>query len=456
MKIYLVGGAVRDKLLGLPVQDRDYVVVGATPEQMVARGFKPVGADFPVFLHPETKEEYALARTERKSGHGYKGFTVYSAPDVTLEDDLRRRDLSINAMAEDEAGNLIDPYGGADDLRRGVLRHVSPAFAEDPVRILRVARFAARFADGTDDCMDAGGRAMPGAVAEARAACRNGSPTRSARSSSHVTGRGGGFAARNFHVAPATLALMRAMVASGEVDHLVAERVWEELRRALGEATPSRFFEVLRECGALARLFPEIEALFGVPQPEKHHPEVDTGVHILLVLDAAARLTTDTRARFAALMHDLGKGTTPKAEWPQHIGHEDRGAQLVREFCERLRVPNEYRDLAVIAARFHGHCHKVMELRAATLVDTFEAMDLFRRPERAALFVLACEADFRGRTGLDEQPYPQAGQFLRAFGAARGVDTAALAAGEKNGPEIGMKIRAARIGAVRQVLSLPV
>jgi tRNA nucleotidyltransferase (CCA-adding enzyme) len=408
MKIYLVGGAVRDKLLGLPVQDRDYVVVGATPEQMVARGFKPVGADFPVFLHPETKEEYALARTERKSGHGYKGFTVYSAPDVTLDDDLRRRDLSINAMAEDEAGNLIDPYGGAADLRGGVLRHVAPAFAEDPVRILRVARFAARLA------------------------------------------------ARNFHVAPATLDLMRAMVVSGEVDHLVAERVWEELKRALGEAMPSRFFQVLRECGALARLFPEIEALFGVPQPEKHHPEVDTGVHILLVLDAAARLTTDTRARFAALMHDLGKGTTPKAEWPQHIGHEDRGAQLVREFCERFRVPNEYRDLAVIAARFHGHCHKVTELRAATLVDTFEAMDLFRRPERAALFVLACEADFRGRTGLAEQPYPQAGQFLRAFGAARGVDTAALAAGEKNGPEIGVKIRAARIGAVRQVLSLPV
>jgi tRNA nucleotidyltransferase (CCA-adding enzyme) len=409
MKIYLVGGAVRDKLLGLPpVQDRDYVVVGATPEQMVAQGFKPVGADFPVFLHPQTKEEYALARTERKSGHGYRGFTVYSAPDVTLEDDLRRRDLSINAMAEDEAGNLIDPYGGADDLRRGVLRHVSPAFAEDPVRILRVARFAARLA------------------------------------------------ARNFHVAPATLELMRAMVASGEVDHLVAERVWEELRRALGEATPSRFIQVLRECGAHARLFPEIEALFGVPQPSMHHPEVDTGVHILLVLDAAARLTTDTRARFAALMHDLGKGTTPKAEWPQHIGHEDRGAQLVREFCERFRVPNEYRDLAVIAARFHGHCHKVMELRAATLVDTFEAMDLFRRPERAELFVLACEADFRGRTGLDERPYPQAGQFLRAFGAARGVDTAALAAGEKNGPEIGVKIRAARIGAVRQVLSLPV
>jgi tRNA nucleotidyltransferase (CCA-adding enzyme) len=409
MKIYLVGGAVRDKLLGLPpVQDRDYVVVGATPEQMVAQGFKPVGADFPVFLHPQTKEEYALARTERKSGHGYKGFTVYSAPDVTLEDDLRRRDLTINAMAEDEHGNLIDPYGGADDLRRGVLRHVSPAFAEDPVRILRVARFAARLA------------------------------------------------ARNFHVAPATLELMRAMVASGEVDHLVAERVWEELRRALGEATPSRFFQVLRECGALARLFPEIEALFGVPQPSMHHPEVDTGVHILLVLDAAARLTTDTRARFAALMHDLGKGTTPQAEWPQHIGHEDRGAQLVRDFCERFRVPNEYRDLAVIAARFHGHCHKVMELRAATLVDTFEAMDLFRRPERAELFVLACEADFRGRTGLDERPYPQAGQFLRAFGAARGVDTAALAAGEKNGPEIGLKIRAARIGAVRQVLSLPV
>ena len=405
MKTYLVGGAVRDKLLGLPVQDRDHVVVGSTPEEMVAKGFKPVGADFPVFLHPETKEEYALARTERKSGHGYKGFKVYAAPDVTLEDDLRRRDLTINAMAEDEQGQLIDPFKGAEDLRNGVLRHVSPAFAEDPVRILRVARFAARYA------------------------------------------RWG------FHVAHSTNKLMHEMVESGEVDHLVAERVWTELERALGEAKPSRFFETLRGCGALARLFPELDALFGVPQPEKHHPEVDTGVHIMLVLDAAAQLSPDTRVRFAALMHDLGKGNTPKAEWPQHIGHEERGVELVKNFCQRLRVPNEHRDLAVLAARFHAHCHRIAELRPATVVDTLEAMDAFRRPERVDLFVTACEADFRGRHGSEDKPYPQAGFFRRVFAAARAVDTSAIAAGGGQGQDIGARIREARIAAVRQVLS---
>ena len=405
MKIYLVGGAVRDKLLGLPVQDRDYVVVGSTPDEMVAGGFKPVGADFPVFLHPETKEEYALARTERKSGHGYKGFKVYAAPDVTLEDDLRRRDLTINAMAEDEHGQLVDPFGGADDLRQGVLRHVSAAFAEDPVRILRVARFAARYAKW------------------------------------------------GFHVAHSTNKLMQQMVESGEVDHLVAERVWTELERALGEDKPSRFFEVLRGCGALARLFPEIDALFGVPQPEKHHPEVDTGVHIMLVLDAAAKLSSDTRVRFAALMHDLGKGNTPKDEWPQHIGHEERGVELVQNFCQRFRAPNEYRDLALIAARYHAHCHKIAELRPATVVDTLEAMDAFRRPERVDLFVTACEADFRGRYGSDDKPYPQAGLFRRVFAAARAVDTSAIAAAGGNGPDIGARIRDARIAAVRQVIS---
>jgi tRNA nucleotidyltransferase (CCA-adding enzyme) len=404
MKTYLVGGAVRDKLLGLPVQDRDYVVVGSTPEEMVAKGFKPVGADFPVFLHPETKEEYALARTERKSGHGYKGFKVYAAPDVTLEDDLRRRDLTINAMAEDEQGLLIDPFKGAEDLRNGVLRHVSPAFAEDPVRILRVARFAARYAKW------------------------------------------------GFHVAHATNKLMREMVESGEIDHLVAERVWTELERALGEAKPSRFFEVLRGCGALQRLFPEIDALFGVPQPEKHHPEVDTGVHIMLVLDAAAKLSPDTRVRFAALMHDLGKGNTPQAEWPQHIGHEERGVELVKNFCQRFRVPNEHRDLAVIAARYHAHCHKIVELRPATVVDTLEAMDAFRRPERVELFVTACEADFRGRHGSEDKPYPQAGLFRRVFSAARAVDAAALAAQGGNGPDIGARVREARIAAVKAVL----
>jgi tRNA nucleotidyltransferase (CCA-adding enzyme) len=406
MKIYLVGGAVRDKLLGLPVQDRDHVVVGGTPDEMVAQGFKPVGADFPVFLHPVTKEEYALARTERKSGHGYKGFKVYAAPDVTLEDDLKRRDLTINAMAEDEQGKLVDPFGGAEDLRNGVLRHVSPAFAEDPVRILRVARFAARYAKW------------------------------------------------GFHVAHSTNKLMQQMAESGEVDHLVAERVWTELERALGEDKPSRFFEVLRGCGALARLFPEIDALFGVPQPEKHHPEVDTGVHVMLVLDAAAKLSPDTRVRFAALMHDLGKGNTPKQEWPQHIGHEERGVELVKNFCQRFRVPNEHRDLALIAARFHAHCHKIAELRPATVVDTLESMDAFRRPERVDLFVTACEADFRGRHGSEDKPYPQAGLFRSVFAAARAVDTAAIAAGGGHGPDIGARIREARIAAVRQVLSL--
>jgi tRNA nucleotidyltransferase (CCA-adding enzyme) len=405
MRVYLVGGAVRDRLLGLEVRDRDYVVVGATPEEMVAAGFKPVGADFPVFLHPQTKEEYALARTERKSGHGYKGFTVYAAPDVTLADDLKRRDLTINAMAEDEHGRLIDPYGGAADLAAGVLRHVSPAFAEDPLRILRVARFAARYVQ------------------------------------------------RNFRVSDETLALMRRMVESGEVDHLVAERVWAELERALGEPRPARFLEVLRDCGALARLFPEIEALFGVPQPELHHPEVDTGVHTLSVLDAAARLSGDPQVRFAALVHDLGKGSTPEDEWPRHLGHEERSAGLVRALCARLRAPNEYRDLGMLTARFHAHCHRVAELRAATLVDTFEAMDAFRKPERAARFALACEADFRGRPGHDERPYPQRGRFLAALAAARGVETAALAAGLKDGAEIARRIRAARIAAVRAVVS---
>jgi tRNA nucleotidyltransferase (CCA-adding enzyme) len=325
---------------------------------------------------------------------------------VTLEDDLTRRDLTINAMAEDEQGKLVDPFGGAEDLRNGVLRHVSPAFAEDPVRILRVARFAARYAKW------------------------------------------------GFHVAHGTNQLMHQMVESGEVDHLVAERVWTELERALGEDKPSRFFEVLRGCGALARLFPEIDALFGVPQPEKHHPEVDTGVHLMLVIDAAAKLSPDTRVRFAALMHDLGKGTTPREEWPQHIGHEARGTELVKNFCQRFRVPNEHRDLALIAARFHAHCHKIAELRPATVVDTLEAMDAFRRPERVDLFVTACEADFRGRHGSEEKPYPQAGLFRSVFSAARAVDTSAIAAGGDQGPDIGARIREARIAAVRQVLSL--
>lgn len=404
METYLVGGAVRDRLLGLEVKDRDYVVVGATPEEMVARGFKPVGADFPVFLHPETKAEYALARTERKSGHGYKGFTVYATPDVTLEDDLRRRDLTINAMAETEDGTLIDPFGGAADLRNRLLRHVSPAFAEDPLRVLRVARFAARYAE------------------------------------------------RGFRVAEETLRLMRQMSESGELDHLVAERVWQELERALGEATPQRFFEVLRDCGALARLFPEIDALFGVPQPPKHHPEIDTGVHTMLVLAQAARLSAEARVRFAALMHDVGKGTTPPAQWPRHLGHERRGVAMVSEFCQRWRVPNEHRDLALLVARYHLYCHRALELRARTLLKVFEALDLFRRPERLAPFLLACEADHRGRPGFEDEPYPQAERFRRTFAAANAVDSKAISAQHKDldGSAIGEKIRAARLAAIKE------
>ena len=398
MEIYLVGGAVRDKLLGLPVKDRDWVVVGATPEDMSARGYKMVGADFPVFLHPQTKEEYALARTERKSGRGYKGFTVYAGPDVTLEQDLARRDLTINAMAEDVSGRLIDPFGGVSDLKHGILRHVSPAFAEDPLRVLRVARFAARF---------------------------------------------------GYPVAHETQALMRALVEAGEMEALVAERVWSELERALGEKQPVRFFEVLRECGALQRLLPELDALFGVPQPPEHHPEIDTGVHTLLVLAQATRLSPDAHVRFAALLHDLGKGTTPPSEWPKHRGHEERSVDLVRAACRRLRTPNEYRDLALLVARYHLHCFRAAELRDATLLETLEALDAFRRPERVEGFALACEADFRGRTGYEDRPFPQGAVFRRAFAAAQAVDTAAIAAGQ-SGPQVGEAIRLARINAIRQ------
>ncbi|MFQ5545752.1 MAG: multifunctional CCA addition/repair protein, partial [Acidiferrobacterales bacterium] len=327
MKIYLVGGAVRDKLLGLEIKDRDYVVVGATPEDMVARGFKPVGADFPVFLHPDTKEEHALARTERKSGHGYKGFIVYSAPDVTLEDDLRRRDLTINAMAEAEDGEVIDPFGGANDLRAGVLRHVSPAFSEDPVRILRVARFAARYAQ------------------------------------------------RGFKIAPDTYDLMQEIVASGEIDQLVPERVWAETERALSEDQPHHYFQVLRDCGALKRLVPEVDALFGIPQPEKYHPEIDTGVHTMMVLQQATRLSTHPQVRFASVMHDVGKSKTPKEEWPSHVGHEERGVTMIKALCKRLRVPNDYRDLAVLVARYHVNCHRAIQLRASTILKILEGVD---------------------------------------------------------------------------------
>lgn len=408
METYLVGGAVRDKLLGLEVKDRDFVVVGSTPEEMEAKGFKPIGTDFPVFLHPETKEEYALARTERKSGKGYKGFTVYAAPEVTLEEDLIRRDLTINAMAESEDGTLIDPFNGAADLRNGTLRHVSEAFIEDPVRILRVARFAARYAK------------------------------------------------QGFKVAHDTNKLMREMVASGEVDELVAERVWSELEGALGEVRPSRFIHVLRACHALEKLFPEIDALFGVPQPEKHHPEVDTGEHILMVLDQAAELSRDSLVVFAALVHDFGKAATSAEDWPRHIGHESKGVKLVQEFCKRFRVPNEYRDLGVLTAKYHTHCHRAFELKPETMLRTLEALDGFRRPERVHKFVLACEADARGRKGFEDSDYKEGLLFQAAFDAASAVDSSSIARElqsiDKGGEAIAAAIRDQRTKAVQKVM----
>ncbi|MGH8292158.1 MAG: multifunctional CCA addition/repair protein [Gammaproteobacteria bacterium] len=401
MQIYLVGGAVRDKLLGLPVQERDWVVVGATPDEMLALGYRPVGKDFPVFLHPETHEEYALARTERKTGRGYHGFEFHSAPQVTLEDDLKRRDLTINALAEDGQGKLIDPYAGRRDLDARMLRHVSPAFAEDPVRVLRVARFAARFAP------------------------------------------------LDFRLAPETLALLREMTGNGEVDTLVAERVWQETVKALGADKPSVFFQTLRECGALARVFPELDRLFGVPQPAEHHPEIDTGVHVMLVLDQAARLSPDPAPRFAALVHDLGKGTTPANKLPHHYGHEERGAELVDVLCERLRVPREFRELALLAARFHGKVHRAAELRPETVLRLLQDCDAFRRPQRFEQLLLACEADARGRTGLEARPYPQAELLRRARAAAAAVSIP----GGASGAEIGKRLNQARLLAVREALA---
>ncbi len=404
MKIYRVGGAVRDRLLGLPVTEQDWVVVGATPEEMLAKGFVPVGKDFPVFLHPETKEEYALARTERKVAPGYTGFVFHAAPDVTLEQDLARRDLTINAMAMTPAGELIDPYGGRRDLEQRVLRHVSPAFVEDPVRVLRVARFAARFAP------------------------------------------------LGFRVAPETMALMRRMVENGEVDALVPERVWAELRRALGEAKPSPFFEVLRECGALRVIFPEIDRLFGVPQPEKHHPEVDVGVHTLLVVDQAARLTEDEEVRFAALVHDLGKGTTPREAWPRHVGHEERGVPLVEGLCGRLRVPKGFRELALLVTRYHLHFHRAAELRPSTMLELFQRLDAFRRPRRFEQFMLACEADSRGRYGFEDRRPPQAAILRAAYEAAAAVKPDELIRDGLQGAAIGEALRERRLAAVKRVL----
>ena len=401
MKLYTVGGAVRDELLGLPVADRDYVVIGATPDEMVALGYKPVGKDFPVFLHPQTHEEYALARTERKTARGYHGFAFHTAPDVTLAQDLARRDLTINAIAKDEHGNLIDPYNGTADIKACVLRHVSPAFAEDPVRILRLARFAARF---------------------------------------------------GFSVADETLQLMRGMVANGEVDALVAERVWQEFSRGLMEAKPSRMFEALRACGALARVLPEVDALYGVPQTAAHHPEIDTFVHVMMVVDYAASQNYALDVRFAALTHDLGKGTTPREEWPRHIGHEARSVDLVAALCERLRVPTECRDLALVMARQHGNIHRAAELRPATIVQLLQSADAFRKPERFARLLQACESDARGRLGFGERPYPQAERMAAAFKAAAAVDAGAIAKQLEDPTRIKEAIHQARVAAVRVAL----
>ncbi|MFT3718970.1 multifunctional CCA addition/repair protein [Pseudorhodoferax sp.] len=410
MQIFQVGGAVRDAMMGLPVHDRDWVVVGATPQQMLDAGYLPVGKDFPVFLHPQTHEEYALARTERKTARGYHGFAFHTAPDVTLEQDLARRDLTINAMALPPGARgwqgLVDPYGGARDLQARVLRHVSEAFREDPVRILRLARFAARFAD--------------------------------------------------FTVAPATQALMRQMVDEGEVDALVPERVWQELARGLMEPRPSRMFEVLRGCGALARLLPEVDALWGVPQPPDHHPEVDAGVHLMLVLDLAARLEAPLPVRFACLCHDLGKAATPADLLPSHHGHELRSAQLLAGLCGRLRVPNECRELADLVAREHGNIHRSMELGAAAMLRLFERCDAIRKPARFEAALLACECDARGRAGRQEDEYPQAKRLAEGLRAALAVPTdvisaQALAQGRK-GPEIGDRIWQARVRALEEYL----
>jgi tRNA nucleotidyltransferase (CCA-adding enzyme) len=403
MRIYLVGGAVRDKLLARPVEERDWVVVGATPEVMEARGFRQVGKDFPVFLHPQTHEEYALARTERKSGRGYTCFVVHASPDVTLEEDLERRDLTINAMAEAEDGTVVDPFGGLEDLKHGILRHVSPAFLEDPLRVLRVGRFAARF---------------------------------------------------GFRVAPETNELMAEIVRSGEVDYLVPERVWKELERALGEPRPARFFQVLRGCGALAKLFPELDRLFGIPQPRPHHPEIDVGVHTLLVLERAARLGADPCTRFSALTHDLGKGLTPPEEWPSHLGHEERGISLVKELCSRLHAPNEYGDLAELVARYHGSCHRAAELRPATLLRILKAVDAMRRPVRLQRFLLACQADSQGRPGFEEKPYIQGAIFRRALEAVQSVSAGPLVDGGLTGAALGEALHRSQVGAIRHALAL--
>lgn len=403
METYIVGGAVRDELLGLPVKDRDHVVVGATPEQMVELGYRPVGKDFPVFLHPETHEEYALARTERKSGRGYKGFQVFAHPEVSLEEDLARRDLTINAIAKAEDGKLVDPYNGLADIKGRTLRHVSPAFIEDPVRILRIARFAARFTD--------------------------------------------------FSIALETMELMRWMVEEGEVDALVPERVWQELSKGLMEARPSRMFETLLDCGALKKILPELDRLWGVPQPAEHHPEVDTGVHVMMVIDYAASQNYSLPVRFAALTHDLGKGTTPKDILPKHIGHEDRSVNLLRDVCKRLRVPNDCKELAHIVAKFHGKVARADEMRPDTLVRLLQDTDAFRQPERFREFLHACESDSRGRTGYENRPFPQADKLLKVLQAASNVDAGAVARNYDEPEKIRQAVYEARVNAVKAALA---
>jgi len=401
MKTYLVGGAVRDSLLGRKHSEHDWVVVGATPDELLALGLRPVGKDFPVFLHPQTGDQYALARTERKTGAGYYGFATRFAPDVTLEEDLARRDLTINAMARDDDGALIDPYGGRRDLEARILRHVSPAFVEDPLRVLRVARFAARFAD------------------------------------------------LGFTIAPETAALMRQIVESGDMGALVPERIWVETERALGETRPRTYFEVLRECGALAALFPEIDRLFGVPQPPKWHPEIDTGEHTLQVLEVACELSSDTAVRFAAIVHDLGKGITPPDRWPSHVGHEQAGVREIERLCDRLKIPTEPRELGVLVSREHQRVHRACELRDATVLELLEATDAFRRPERFEKLLLACEADARGRgPELRARPYVQ-GALLRGWrDAAAAVKLAPELLQQSKGPEIAQHMRSARVAAI--------
>lgn len=399
MQTYLVGGAVRDKLLDLPVKDRDWVVVGTTPEQMLEKGFKAVGKDFPVFLHPETKEEYALARTERKSGKGYKGFTFHTSPDVTLEEDLRRRDLTINAIAEDESGNLIDPYGGAADIKQGMLRHVSEAFVEDPLRVLRIARFASRF---------------------------------------------------GFKIAPETTRLLKEMAQTDELESLVAERVWSETDKALSGKYPARFILVLRACDALVKIFPEIEALFGVPQPKEHHPEIDTGLHTVMSLNQSVRLSDDPVIRFAVLVHDLGKATTPVDKLPSHHGHEARGVKIIDKLCKRYRIPKKYHELASCVSKFHLDCHRIQEMKPETILKKLEQLDAFRRPDRFQQFLIACEADARGRASFEDRDYPQANYFMDALNVANEIEAKSIQEQGIEGKALGEEIKKQRVAKIKE------